>query len=374
MSSRLPASPSLEQLQRRAKELLRDVRAGDPAATQRLQERHPHPRDVPVLADAQLVIAREHGFAGWAQLRAYVERVAAHGPDLQHAYRDDLDYHRERASGLLASATDASPGAVAAFARWDEPLTEAGARAVVAREHGFATWAAFGRHVRSLRASGEPFAQAFDAVEARDLRAAGRAARPLARAGRPARHERQRPAGDGRRHGRCAHRPAAARARRRPGPRQRARLDAAAPGGVQRPRRPGGAAARSRRPDRHLRSRRRRHAARDRAVLGPSGAPRTGRPDRARTGQPARRRRARADRHDRRPGRARRYARSRRRSAPRLLPAARRLPVLEADRRPAGGAGRGACRGPRVPTGPRRSPCSWNAARTSRPTSTAARR
>ena len=169
MSSRLPASPSLEQLQRRAKELLRDVRAGDPAATQRLQERHPHPRDVPVLADAQLVIAREHGFAGWAQLRAYVERVAAHGPDLQHAYRDDLDYHRERASGLLASAIDASPGAVAAFARWDEPLTEAGARAVVAREHGFATWAAFGRHVRSLRASGEPFAQAFDAVEARDL-------------------------------------------------------------------------------------------------------------------------------------------------------------------------------------------------------------
>ncbi len=168
MSPRLPASPSLEQLRRRAKDLLRAVRAGDPAAAQRLQTQHPHPRGVPVLADAQLVIAREHGFASWARLRAYVERVAAHGPDLQHAYRDDLDYHRERAAGLLASATDAGPGAVAAFARWDAPLTEAGARTVVAHEHGFASWSAFGRHVRSLRSAGEPFAQAFDAVEARD--------------------------------------------------------------------------------------------------------------------------------------------------------------------------------------------------------------
>jgi ankyrin repeat protein len=168
VSPRLPASPSLEQLRRRAKDLLRALRAGDPSATKRLAEHHPHPRDVPVLADAQLVIAREHGFPGWSQLRTYVDRVAAHGPDLQHAYRDDLGYHRDRASGLLASAVDASPGATAAFARWNAPLTEAGARTVVAREHGFASWAAFGRYVRSLRTSGEPFAQAFDAVEARD--------------------------------------------------------------------------------------------------------------------------------------------------------------------------------------------------------------
>jgi hypothetical protein len=140
VSPRLPASPSLEQLRRRAKDLLRALRAGDPSATKRLAEHHPHPRDVPVLADAQLVIAREHGFPGWSQLRTYVDRVAAHGPDLQHAYRDDLGYHRDRASGLLASAVDASPGATAAFARWNAPLTEAGARTVVAREHGFASW------------------------------------------------------------------------------------------------------------------------------------------------------------------------------------------------------------------------------------------
>ena len=97
-----------------------------------------------------------------------VDGAATSGPDLQHAYRDDLGYHSDRAIGLLAAAEDAGPDAAAAFARWDAPLTEEGARSVVAREHGCADWDAFGRHLRTLRSSGEPFAQAYDAVEARD--------------------------------------------------------------------------------------------------------------------------------------------------------------------------------------------------------------
>jgi ankyrin repeat protein len=165
---RLPASPSLEQLRRRSKDLLRELRAGEPAAQERLATHHPQPREIPVLADAQLVVAREHGFRSWAQLRAYVDRVAAHGPGLQHAYRADIDYHRERAGGLLASARDANPEAAAAFERWSAPLTQAGARSVVAHEHGFPGWAAFARYVASVGASGEPFARAYDAVEARD--------------------------------------------------------------------------------------------------------------------------------------------------------------------------------------------------------------
>jgi ankyrin repeat protein len=39
----------------------------------------------------------------------------------------------------------------------------------VARRHGFATWAALRRHVAGLRESGEPFARAYRAVEARDV-------------------------------------------------------------------------------------------------------------------------------------------------------------------------------------------------------------
>jgi ankyrin repeat protein len=89
-------------------------------------------------------------------------------PEIQHAYHEDFEYYEGRAYGLLASAQDATPGAVAAFERYGAPLTREGARAVVAREHGFASWAALRRHVASLRSSGEPFARAYRAVEARD--------------------------------------------------------------------------------------------------------------------------------------------------------------------------------------------------------------
>jgi Ankyrin repeats (3 copies) len=88
--------------------------------------------------------------------------------DLQHAYRDDIDYHRDRAIGLLESARDGTPGATAAFERRQAPLTEDGARSVVAQEHGFADWAAFERHLHGLRASGDPFVRSYDAIEARD--------------------------------------------------------------------------------------------------------------------------------------------------------------------------------------------------------------
>jgi ankyrin repeat protein len=169
VSTSLPPAPSLEQLRKQAKDLARVHRAGDAAAAARVREQHPRPAEPLKLSDAQLVIAREHGFPSWPRLRDYVERVAAHGPGLQHAYHEDLDYYEGRAYGLLASAQDGTDGAVAAFARHDVPLTEAGARVVVAREHGFASWDALRRHVAGLRESGEPFARAYRAVEAHDV-------------------------------------------------------------------------------------------------------------------------------------------------------------------------------------------------------------
>jgi len=72
----LPARPSLEQLRKQAKDLLRQYQAGDDAALSRMSA-HPHPkRDAEfALADAQLVIAREYGFASWAKLKHHVEAV-----------------------------------------------------------------------------------------------------------------------------------------------------------------------------------------------------------------------------------------------------------------------------------------------------------
>ena len=169
MTAPLPAAPSLEQLRTQAEDLLRAHRAAEPDALARVRAHHPDP-DAPLeLGGAELVIAREHGFGSWAKLRAYADRVHAHGPEMAHAYHEDLDYYEGRAYGLRASAEDGTAGAVAAFERHGAPLTPAGAREVVAREHGMPSWPALRRHVAGLRDSGEPFARAFRAIEAHDV-------------------------------------------------------------------------------------------------------------------------------------------------------------------------------------------------------------
>ncbi len=76
-TSPLPARPSLVQLRKQAKELLRDYRANDRAALARLHAHHPRTTaDQRVrLADAQLVVAREYGFSSWAKLKHHVESL-----------------------------------------------------------------------------------------------------------------------------------------------------------------------------------------------------------------------------------------------------------------------------------------------------------
>ncbi|MGW3964449.1 ankyrin repeat domain-containing protein [Amycolatopsis sp. NPDC005003] len=149
----LPAKPSLDQLRKRAKDLAR--------------------AEGVKLAEAQFRIARDHGFPSWPKLQAYVRRVTEHGESLQHPYHQDVGYYAERALGLLASAEDETPCAKEPFERWNQPLTRDGARAVVAREHGFVSWKALRAHVKSLVDSGEPFARAYRAIEARDPAALG---------------------------------------------------------------------------------------------------------------------------------------------------------------------------------------------------------
>lgn len=158
---------NVEQLRKQAKDLLRAARAGETAAGERIAARHPAPPESIKLADTQLVIAREHGFPSWPKLRAYVERITKHGPALEHPFEDNVDYYAERADGLLASASDGTESAVARFG--PAALTRRSARQVVAREHGFASWAALRQHVGALATSGEPFYRAFQLIRARDL-------------------------------------------------------------------------------------------------------------------------------------------------------------------------------------------------------------
>ena len=74
-ASSLPARPSLEQLRKQAKDLLREHRAGLSAALSRFSRYHPSASRRPRLADAQLVIARELGFHSWPKLKRHVEAI-----------------------------------------------------------------------------------------------------------------------------------------------------------------------------------------------------------------------------------------------------------------------------------------------------------
>lgn len=69
----LPERPDAGQLRRMAKELRTAARAGDPGAIQRLRNHvDAHPATVSLSA-AQLVVAREHGFASWPRLMEHLE-------------------------------------------------------------------------------------------------------------------------------------------------------------------------------------------------------------------------------------------------------------------------------------------------------------
>jgi ankyrin repeat protein len=75
-TSRLPARPSLEQLRKQAKDLLRAARSGDADAVARIRAvRRTASGSPPILADGQLVVARDYGFANWAELAQHVRRL-----------------------------------------------------------------------------------------------------------------------------------------------------------------------------------------------------------------------------------------------------------------------------------------------------------
>src|SRR5260370_8956237 len=68
-----PVRPNLDQLKHQAKDLLRAIRQGDPAAVAELRKHHPKPTKASdpkavQLADAQAALARSYGLASWPRL------------------------------------------------------------------------------------------------------------------------------------------------------------------------------------------------------------------------------------------------------------------------------------------------------------------
>ena len=93
----LPDSANLDHLKHQAKDLLRDFRAGQMAAFQRVREFHPRFFDVAdaempsrrfILSDAQLSIAREYGYASWPRLKDVI--AERRYEDLRLSHKDRL--------------------------------------------------------------------------------------------------------------------------------------------------------------------------------------------------------------------------------------------------------------------------------------------
>ena len=103
-SKSLPARPSLDSLRKQAKKLARDIAAGDARAIARARMHLPAV-DLPLAQrNAQLVIAREYGYAGWQDLTAEVSRRLGNGLEwaAAQARRVIHDNDVERLKQLLA--------------------------------------------------------------------------------------------------------------------------------------------------------------------------------------------------------------------------------------------------------------------------------
>lgn len=163
-SSRLPARPSLEQLQKQAKDLLRQYRAGDEGARNRFTaagslqatlDRRPA-----TLADAQFVLAREFGFETWASLKRHIEAVRPSRIEPYRKLADDVvlacqtgdagavDRLGELFGGRLTVKSvrnrvslrlNTEPGRVLP----SDSISLDDAQLFVARLYGFASWAEF---------------------------------------------------------------------------------------------------------------------------------------------------------------------------------------------------------------------------------------
>ncbi|HET9709031.1 MAG TPA: ankyrin repeat domain-containing protein [Gemmatimonadales bacterium] len=116
MTRRLPPHPDLEHLKKQAKVLLEQLESGDPVAHERYRSLVSRTAPAaPQLADAQLALARDYGFASWAKLKAHVEAIGADPPaELVAAiHANDAGLVRavlQRYPELKAKLNDTMPG------------------------------------------------------------------------------------------------------------------------------------------------------------------------------------------------------------------------------------------------------------------------
>ena len=114
----LPDRPNLEQYKKQAKDLVRQTAAGLPPAIARVQRNHPRLKSATEerlrrisLADAQFVLAREHGYESWPKFAKHIEtlcviRALGELDDPVNTFLEvaSVDRHGRHGDGALAPA------------------------------------------------------------------------------------------------------------------------------------------------------------------------------------------------------------------------------------------------------------------------------
>lgn len=176
MSDELTRRHNLESLKKEAKRWLDALRQHLPGARTRLEAAHPNAPVSPTLRDVQFALAREHGFAGWAELKERVAEAAqsrtravaqfeAMAAALLEAYRTGtpeamarhwaLTWHRRSWQGMR-TYVQLDLGRQAGSATLEDDITLDDARWLVAREHGFERWELLAASVASRSMPARP--------------------------------------------------------------------------------------------------------------------------------------------------------------------------------------------------------------------------
>ena len=176
----LPARPNLDQYKKRAKELVKAAKAGDARAFALMREHHPRLKKASddelrrakfALADAQLIVARWHGFESWPQFAKHIETITSESSSriwtraektLVDGDVATLDTMLVRHGDMLRKGPVQSSwwgGLAPNYAKGD-------ARAIIAREHDFESWDEFAAFAEAMQDTGSTIAQFEAAVDA----------------------------------------------------------------------------------------------------------------------------------------------------------------------------------------------------------------
>ncbi|HEY4902568.1 MAG TPA: ankyrin repeat domain-containing protein [Candidatus Sulfotelmatobacter sp.] len=191
----LPSRPNLEQYKKQAKDLVRAFKSADSDTLQRVEKSHPHAENLLspnilkakfALADAQLIVAREHGFDSWPKFAKRIETLkressAASASDELEEFIEaasvPLDAHStgtlERAEAILAAHPEiaafdiysaATLGDDAAVRRWLALDPQNATAKGGLRDWDALTYLCFSRYLRLDRTRSAGFVRAATAL------------------------------------------------------------------------------------------------------------------------------------------------------------------------------------------------------------------